>query len=435
MRAYLARMRRAPRAMKLFVLYTLLVNIGFGVFQLIYNIYLVRLGFREDFIGALTAVNTVLIAVAALVFGQLIVRYGSWFCILIGTSLTVVSLLGQSLITHVPALVVFAAIGGIGQAGLIVPNMPFIIEHCSDEERADLSALTFSIMSLSMMLGALVGGRVPELLGLFGNSFAQETVLNYRTTLLVGVVLAATGLLPLLLIRERRRAAMTTQGRLADSQMIPRRVRNDMAVFVGVGALFSVSAAAIVPFYNVYLKELGSSAGTIGTIFAVTGVAGAVLGICAPALARRYGVLPVAAGARFAGVPLLILLLFVPGLNLAFAAYAVRGAAMSLAWPLDSNLIAEVLPNRQRAIVFSYRSASWNLSWAVASFAVGKLIVVTGSYDVSFLTSCIFACLSIGLFTIYFARHPHIAAERAKREAARLPAPASAQPVIGEPGN
>ncbi|MFN8540546.1 MAG: MFS transporter, partial [Thermomicrobiales bacterium] len=182
-------------------------------------------------------------------------------------------------------------------------------------------------------------------------------------------------------------------------------------------------------------KELGSSAGTIGTIFAVTGVAGAVLGICAPALARRYGVLPVAAGARFAGVPLLILLLFVPGLNLAFAAYAVRGAAMSLAWPLDSNLIAEVLPNRQRAIVFSYRSASWNLSWAVASFAVGKLIVVTGSYDVSFLTSCIFACLSIGLFTIYFARHPHIAAERAKREAARLPAPASAQPVIGEPGN
>jgi len=435
MRAYLARMRRAPRAMKLFVLYTLLVNIGFGVFQLIYNIYLVRLGFREDFIGALTAVNTVLIAVAALVFGQLIVRYGSWFCILIGTSLTVVSLLGQSLITHVPALVVFAAIGGIGQAGLIVPNMPFIIEHCSDEERADLSALTFSIMSLSMMLGALVGGRVPELLGLFGNSFAQETVLNYRTTLLVGVVLAATGLLPLLLIRERRRAAMTTQGRLADSQMIPRRVRNDMAVFVGVGALFSVSAAAIVPFYNVYLKELGSSAGTIGTIFAVTGVAGAVLGICAPALARRYGVLPVAAGARFAGVSLLILLLFVPGLNLAFAAYAVRGAAMSLAWPLDSNLIAEVLPNRQRAIVFSYRSASWNLSWAVASFAVGKLIVVTGSYDVSFLTSCIFACLSIGLFTIYFARHPHIAAERAKREAARLPAPASAQPVIGEPGN
>ena len=159
MRAYLARMRRAPRAMKLFVLYTLLVNIGFGVFQLIYNIYLVRLGFREDFIGALTAVNTVLIAVAALVFGQLIVRYGSWFCILIGTSLTVVSLLGQSLITHVPLLVVFAAIGGIGQAGLIVPNMPFIIEHCSDEERADLSALTFSTRAAPSRWASASAGR------------------------------------------------------------------------------------------------------------------------------------------------------------------------------------------------------------------------------------------------------------------------------------
>lgn len=433
MKAYLARMRGAPRAMKLFILYTLLVNIGFGVFQLIYNLYLVRLGFREDFIGMLTAINTILIAVAALIFGQMINRFGSWICILIGTVFTVISLLGQSLITNVPVLVAFAALGGIGQAGLIVPNMPFIIEHSSDEERADLSALTFSIMSLSMTMGALVGGRVPEFLGLFGGNFAQETILNYRTTLLVGVVLAATALLPLLLIREQRRGVTTTSGRLADSQMIPRRVRNDMIVFVAVGALFSVSAAAIIPFYNVYLKELGSSAATIGTVFAVTGVFGAVLGICAPALARRYGVVAVAAGARFAGVPLLVLLLFVPGLQLAFAAHIVRGVAMALAWPLDSNLIAEVLPNRQRAIVFSYRSASWNLSWAIASFAVGKLIVVTNSYNVSFLTSAVFACLSIGLFSFYFMRHPHIAAERARREAARLPASAQ-PPVVGEPG-
>lgn len=430
MRAYLARLGRAPRAMKLFVLYTLFVNIGFGVFQLIYNLYLVRLGFREDFIGILTAINTVLIAVAALAFGQLVNRFGAWRCILAGTILTVVALLGQALITFVPVLVVFAALGGIGQAGLIVPNMPFIIEHSPDEERADLSALTFSIMSLSMTFGALVGGRVPELLGRFGASYAQETLLNYRTTLLVGVALAGVGLLPLILIRERRRGITTTAGRLADGQMIPRRVRNDMIVFVAVGALFSVSAAAIIPFYNVYLKDLGASAGTIGTVFAITGVFGALLGICAPALARRFGVLPIAAIARFLGVPLLVLLVFVPGLQLAFAAHIVRGVAMALAWPLDSNLIAEVLPNRQRAIVFSYRSASWNCSWAIASFTVGKLIVLTDSYHVAFLTSGLFACLSIGLFTLYFARHPHIAAERADREAARRVAPRR-QPAPG----
>lgn len=433
MRAYLARIGRAPRAMKLFVLYTLLVNIGFGVFQLIYNLYLVRLGFREDFIGALTAINTVLIAIAALVFGQMVNRFGSWRCILVGTVLTVISLLGQSLITNVPILIVFAAIGGVGQAGLIVPNMPFIIEHSSDEERADLSAVTFSIMSLSMTMGALVGGRVPEFLNLIGGDYIQESILNYRTTLLVGVFLAATALLPLLLIKEQRRGVTTTSGRLADSQMIPRRVRNDMIVFVLVGALFSTSAAAIIPFYNVYLKDLGASAGTIGTIFAVTGVFGALLGVCAPAMARRFGVVSVAAGARFAGVPLLVLLLFVPGLQVAFAAHIVRGVAMALAWPLDSNLIAEVLPNRQRAIVFSYRSASWNLSWAIASFAVGKLIVVTGSYNVSFLTSAIFACLSIGLFSLYFMRHPHIAEERAKRAASRQPT--TAPTIAGETGD
>ena len=429
MRAYLARIGRAPRAMKLFIVYTLFVNIGFGVFQLIYNLYLVRLGFREDFIGTLTAINTIVIAVAALVFGRLINRFGPWRCILIGTVLTVIALLGQSLITYLPVLVAFSALGGIGQAGLIVPNMPFIIENSSDEERSDLSALTFSIMSLSMTLGALVGGRVPDLLALFGGTFAAESLATYRTTLLVGVALAGVALLPLLLITERRSAIVMAAGRLVDGQMIPRRVRNDMIVFVTVGALFSASAAAIVPFYNVYLKDLGSSASTIGTIFAITGVFGAILGICSPMLARRYGVLNVAAGARFIGVPLLIALLFVPGLQLAFAAYMVRGVAMAMAWPLDSNLIAEVLPSRQRAIVFSYRSASWNCSWAIASFAVGKLIVLTGSYNVSFLTSAVFACLSIGLFTVYFTRHPHIAAERAAR--ATLAVARNAAPATG----
>src|SRR5439155_8511323 len=55
MRSYLARLRRAPRTVKLFLVFTLLSNIGFGVFQLIYNLYLVRIGLHEDFIGAFSA--------------------------------------------------------------------------------------------------------------------------------------------------------------------------------------------------------------------------------------------------------------------------------------------------------------------------------------------------------------------------------------------
>lgn len=419
MREYLARVMRASRAIKLFIAYTLLANIGLGVFQLIYNLYLVRLGYREDFIGEISAVSTVCIAVAALLMGPLTNRYGSWRCILFGLVAVSVGLLGQALFTGPALLLISAGIVGVGQAGLIVPNMPFIIDHTEDGERPDISAIVFSVMSLSMTGGSLIGGRLPGLLGLVGTGFAPEAIATYRATLLAGIALTIVGLVPLAMIGNRQRGVAIATGALVQGGHITRRVRKDMAVFVAVGGLFSVSAAAIVPFYAVYLQELGAAASTIGTVFALTGVVGAVVGVFAPPLARRYGVLPIAAGARFAGVPLLVLLLFVPGVNLAFLAYMVRAVAMTLAWPIDSNLISEVLPGRQRATVFSLRSASWNCSWAVSSFVVGKLIVTTNSYNVVFLTSSLFALLSLTLFTIYFWRHPYIIAQRTARLDAR----------------
>lgn len=416
---YVARLRRAPRAIRLFLGYTLLANIGLGVFQLIYNLYLVRIGFREDFIGTFSAVNTIAMAATALLIGPLIARLGAWRCLLAGTALLVVAALGQALIAAEPALLACAALGGVAQAGMAVPVMPFIIEHADDDGRADTAAVTFSLISLSMTAGALVGGRLPGALARLGAAFAPETVVSYRATLVAGVALAAVGLVPLLLIGRGRPAGQAQTGPLIGNAHRPRRVRRDMTAFIAVGALFSVSAAAIVPFYNVYLQDLGAGPGVIGNVFTIAGVCGAALGLVSPALARRYGVLRVAAGMRVAGVPLIALLLVAPSLPLAFAAQIVRSATLSMAWPVDSNFIAEILPNRQRATVFSLRSAAWNITWAGASFVVGRLIVATGGYGVAFATSCAFAALSVAVFSLSFLRHPHVVAQRAEAAGGR----------------
>ncbi len=429
MRGWLAKISGASRAIKLFIAYSLFANIGLGVFQLIYNLYLIKLGHREDFIGMVSAISTVCIAVAALAFGPLINRYGAWRCILFGLVTTGIALLGQAFFTNQALLLISSGLVGIGQAGLIVPNMPFIIDHTEQEERADISAITFSVISLSMMGGSLVGGRLPELLGLFGNDFTATTVITYRTTLAVGIALTLLGVLPLAMIGSVQRGSAVVSGKFLTSERITRQVRNDMATFVAVGGLFSISAAAIVPFYAVYLQELGADPGLIGTVFAISGALGAVVGVFAPPLARRYGVLTVAAGARFAGVPLLLLLIFIPGLQLAFLAYIVRAVAMTLAWPIDSNLISDILPARQRATVFSLRSAAWNCSWAISSFLVGKTIVLTNSYAVVFITSCLFATLALTLFTVYFWRHPQIVAEKTARLTAKREATSRQRPA------
>jgi len=76
-----------PRDIILFFSYALASNIAFGAFSLLYNLYLIQLGYQEDWIGVVNAVSTASLAVSAVVLGRLLRRYGSWACLTYGTAL------------------------------------------------------------------------------------------------------------------------------------------------------------------------------------------------------------------------------------------------------------------------------------------------------------------------------------------------------------
>ena len=79
--------------------------------------------------------------------------------------------------------------------------------------------------------------------------------------------------------------------------------------------------------------------------------------------------------------------------------------SFSMAWPVDSVFIGELLPPRARASVFGLRSAAWNLCSALAAFIAGKIIVRTG-YDWTFVSLAGFTGLSAVVFYVYYRRHP-----------------------------
>src|SRR5687767_4852861 len=86
MAGYLRRIGAFGRDIRLFLLFNLLVYVGFGVFILVYNLYLYELDLREDFIGAFNAVQTLTMAAAALTMGRPLQRFGVWRCITVATS-------------------------------------------------------------------------------------------------------------------------------------------------------------------------------------------------------------------------------------------------------------------------------------------------------------------------------------------------------------
>src|SRR6476661_2011686 len=70
--------------MRRYIFFTLIGYLNIGVFQVLYNLYLNRIGLHEDFIGTFNAVNTIAIAGAALTIGPIVNRYGPWICVTYG---------------------------------------------------------------------------------------------------------------------------------------------------------------------------------------------------------------------------------------------------------------------------------------------------------------------------------------------------------------
>jgi MFS family permease len=131
----------------------------------------VQNGFNEGFIGAYNALSTLALAAVALTMGQLIVRFGGWHCITYGTILfiglsAVLAMLGGA----VPILVV-GMTAGAATAFLITPIMPFIMEWERPQYRGTVTALAYSINSLSLTLGSFIGGWSPRM---FANIFGAE---------------------------------------------------------------------------------------------------------------------------------------------------------------------------------------------------------------------------------------------------------------------
>ena len=419
---YLRRQFNFSRDIRLFLLYNLLANVGWGVFALIFNLYLRELGLREDDMGAFSAAQTLAMAGGAATMGVVLDRLGIWRAIVSGVSIFLLASLGLALAEQREVLLILSAISGIGLAYLFTSTMPFIIAWARHSERQYVSTIAFSVVSLSTTMGSLLGGFLPGIL-------PGQDATTYRWTLIAGTLLAALGLVPMFRMgpaRKGRGLPDPTAAKEATEPHERRQVRMDTAVFVLVGGLMAVGAGMVIPFYNVYLTTQGADATLVGYIYAVGGLSAALIGLLAPAVSRHLGALWGVAVVRLSVVPFYLALILAPGLPLAAVAHIVRQTSISMAWPIDSTFIAEVLPPKARSRVYGLRSAAWNLGYSGASLLAGFLIVRVG-YEVTFLDLVVFSAIAMAIFVGYYSRHPRV---RSRELSGAMPRWRRGQPVL-----
>jgi predicted MFS family arabinose efflux permease len=361
--------------------------VGIGVQALVLNLYLVSIGFREDFLGLFSFVNTAGIGGAALLAGRASNKFGSRRTLLAAVGV----LAGSSaalIVSQNPALLlVVALINGAALAHIFVPSATFVMDNADPDHRSTAYAGYFAAQSVAMVVGSYLGGAMPTALANGGD----VTSAGYAWTILTSAGLAALGVVPMYLADDSRASgsSISSVRRLSRGDQ-RRQMRRDMAWIVGSNTLVAASMGFALPFVNVFFeKRLSADAVEIGLVFAIASAAMVVASIGGPYVGRRFGVVPTIVACRALTAPIVLGLGFAPSIGLAAVLYVFRTLVTNLTWPVDNAFTMELVSPDLRATLAALRSASWNFAWALTSGLAGLMIVELGFTSI-FVASAVF---------------------------------------------
>ena len=373
--------RRFSRNAQRFFAFNVLYSSGMALFSLLYNLYLLRLGYREDFIGQLAGMMPLASGLFAIPIGMGSDRWGRKPFLSAASLILAVSQVGLCLATRSTPLLILGLLSGISPAMVYVNHVPFLSENSRQEDRGVLISLAFSTYIVTAMVMSLVGGNLPLLIA-GGLGMGVDRPEPFRYALLLGAGITALSFFPALRIREDRslRATAPAQGPAA-SGVIPWGV---LLIFAATSAMRGLGMGLSFPFFNVFFEEkLRATTQQIGLIFFCTRLVSMPSAVLSPGLTRRFGPVPTLFSLRFASGLLLAALGVTGHLWLAFAVFLIYSMSEAMATPQEMTFATESVPRAYWGRGQSLRVMGSQLCSAVGSIAAGRIILKSG-YAVSF---------------------------------------------------
>ncbi len=401
---------------------TLCMNVGAGVFGVLFNLYLVALGYHLDFIGLVAAMSTVAQAASGPVIGWLLQRAGARTVMMAGSAALAVCWALSALGTSGLALAVATVGAGIGYAAATIPASPYMMEQATRRQRSHLFSAYFAAATIGGMIGSILSGVVPALAGALGVGGAHSghgpelaaLVAQDRLGMLAGAAFTALSVWYLAGMSRAAQPDAETETPIAPNvantianttiveERPPERSRRDVLVMLVATGTIAVTMGATLPFFNVYFQAgFHAGAGTISVIFTLSGLVCAVMAFVAPAIGRGSRLRGFTA-TRLLTAPAYLLLLLHPGLALAAAAYIARNALGTMSGSLENTFAMEVMPPRLRGLVAGWRSLAFNVGWSVGSLLAGVVVASLG-YNAIFAGSMALIVLGSAAYAVQYS--------------------------------
>lgn len=391
---YMDRIRSFSRNSKIFLFSHCLVTIGLGIFNVIFNLYILELGYSATFLGLVISSNLVFAAVFLFPGGAISDKIGRKNTLLLSTGLMVTSSIAVSIAQDKALLLVGNSVRGLANSMIMVVIAPFMMEQSNRYERMHLFSVDAALRSFSRMIGSLIGGLLPAAFAVAGLS----VTIQYQYTLLTAGIFTLLAFFPLVLIQEKKKAPTPS----SSGAHLFEEKRKFVGEFVFCSSLIGFGAGVIVPFFNVYFSQvLRATPAQIGLMFSLGELSMGVASLVLPFVVRKYGKVGSIVLTQILSIPFLLLITVSDSLFSSFIGYFFRTTLMNMAAPAQQNFFMDEISEHERGKANSLSQFGSTLSRAVGSDIGGYLLSI-GNFTQAFQITGFIYVVGTALFYFFF---------------------------------
>lgn len=393
--------RHYNKNVRLFLISSIFVQIGMGIFMIIYNYYIRELGYDDQMNGSIIAMQSAATALLLLPAGILSDRIGRKKVILWGAVFTAVSLLLRATLSLDILLLSGAFMTGMFMAFIQVSSIPLLAENSTEKQRVHLFSFNFAIIMAANMIGNTLGGTLSDFFQVF---IGLSSLWSIRITLLIGAVFFFSALIPMLKIREDRKLeSKTVQDRSFKKLFKTHRTGIKIILLFAVAQIIiGFGSGLVIPYLNLYFVDRFEISHTlVGLILSSGQAMTAIALMIGPAVVRKVGEVRAVVILQLLSIPFLLITAFTETLWIAVFGFLFRQALMNAGNPIQMSLMMRSVDDSIKGLANSVGQTVFHLGWAFMGPVSTTIVMIHGAYSGYAIVFSITACLYV-IGTVYF---------------------------------
>jgi len=351
---------------KLYLLTVLLINIGFGVIEADFNLYILSMDMSPDFLGIILSLTPFAQVLAAIPIGFLAEKIGSKRSFILVNLVVGFSYLLRVFSPNQSMILLGSFILGTVRTGYFIVQMGFISQYAGKQKDKEYSFASITIYS-STAIGNLIGGFLPVIIGA---SFINETS-TFRVILICASLLIILGTIPLFFLKKDKPA----DTRKISLSPYLKGIDKNTLKFAGIEFFLGTGLGFLMFFMNiVFIYYYKSNLQAYGTMSALLIIPTVILLLAGPYLAKKYNGLRVIIITRILASVFAVLTIITTNPLIGASAYIIFRSVVGLGTSLWLSFASSVATKRSRTATSAWLEITFQIGFIIAALAGGFLI-------------------------------------------------------------